>query len=232
MITQFRPIEGFEELYEIDNDGRVYSHKTNKILKICLDYDGYGHVDLYKDKKHNRKSVHRLVAEAFLPNQLGLPCVNHKDENKLNNHVELELDKNGNIVVNEEKSNLEWCTVKYNNNYNDRQKRIAAKKRGVFKHSEESKRKISASKKGKPIPKKRKPVVAVKDGVVVMEFTSIAEAERNGFIQSKISLCCLGKRKTHGGYQWFFKSDWEEMQKNKAKPVKRELPYQLSLQFD
>lgn len=58
----------------------------------------YKQVVLYKNKKHKTVAVHRLVAEAFIPNPDNLPQVNHKDENPSNNNV----------------NNLEWCTCKYN----------------------------------------------------------------------------------------------------------------------
>ena len=58
--------------------------------------------------------VHRLVAEAFIPNPNNYPCVNHKDEDKTNNHV----------------GNLEWCMYAYNSSYNDKGKRVGDKLRG------------------------------------------------------------------------------------------------------
>lgn len=199
----FKEIEGFED-YEIDNDGNVKSIKRNIILKPSITKKGYKKVVLYKEGKIYHKLVHRLVAEAFLPNENNLPIINHKDENPANNHIELELDKNGNIVVNEEKSNLEWCTYKYNNTYNGRHLRATAKLIGVPRPD--------------VVEKFSKPVVAVKDGVVVMEFPSISEARRNGYIHS--SDCCYGLRRTCGGYQWYWKKDWEE--KQNAVPHKRE----------
>lgn len=59
---------------------------------------GYHFVALSKDNGYHNKLVHRLVAEAFIPNPNNYPCVNHKDGNKSNNSV----------------SNLEWCTIKQN----------------------------------------------------------------------------------------------------------------------
>lgn len=60
-------------------------------------------MELYKNGKAKKIKMHRLVAETFIPNPNNYPCVNHKDENKLNNCVD----------------NLEWCTYSYNNSYNN-----------------------------------------------------------------------------------------------------------------
>lgn len=105
----WKPIKDFE-YYFISNFGRVKSTKFGKerILKLTKDKDGYLIVNLYKNNKSKTFKVHRLVAEAFLPNPYNLPQVNHKDENPQNNIAE----------------NLEWCTASYNNNYGTRNKRI------------------------------------------------------------------------------------------------------------
>ena len=66
---------------------------------------GYYSVDLRKNGKRYKCRIHRLVAEAFIPNPDNLPQVNHKDENKLNN----------------EASNLEWCDNTYNTHYSKHQ---------------------------------------------------------------------------------------------------------------
>ena len=93
----FKPVKGYEGLYYITEDGRVYSSIQNKWLKTYVDHQGYPRVNLQSEKKY----IHRLVAEAFIPNIDNLPVVNHKDENKFNYSID----------------NLEWCTYKYNNNY-------------------------------------------------------------------------------------------------------------------
>ena len=111
MIEELKDIVRYEGEYAITRDGRVWSYKSNKFLKPMLDKDGYHKVNLCKDKKMKTFRIHRLVAEAFIPNPKGLPQVNHKDENKSNNCVE----------------NLEWCDAKYNMNYGTRNERAAKK---------------------------------------------------------------------------------------------------------
>lgn len=106
----WKPIEGYEGLYEVSSYGRVkrlggYDRfnrkKVSKILKLSYNNSGYYIVHLWKNGFRKSKLLHRLVAETFIPNIDNLPQVNHKDENKSNNRVD----------------NLEWCTAKYNSNY-------------------------------------------------------------------------------------------------------------------
>lgn len=109
----WKPVAGYEELYEVSSLGRVKSLANNKsrkekILKPYND-DGYLQVQLYRDGKRKFFKVHRLVAAAFIPNPLGLPEVNHKDENPSNNVVE----------------NIEWCDRSYNVNYGTRTERTS-----------------------------------------------------------------------------------------------------------
>lgn len=108
------PIDGYEGYYEVSNLGRVRSlprvvtmsngvkRKTaGKILTLVRYGNGYQAVRLTRNNVPDSRSVHRLVAEAFIPNDEGLPEVNHKDENKHNNRAD----------------NLEWCDRRYNNTY-------------------------------------------------------------------------------------------------------------------
>ena len=103
----WKEVIDWEGLYWINDCGQVKSAPRNgngyrgKILTPRKSRDGYIQVCLSKNGKCYYRYVHRLLAEAFIPNPLGLPCVNHKDEIKSNNYV----------------SNLEWCDYKYNSNY-------------------------------------------------------------------------------------------------------------------
>lgn len=80
-----RDIKGFEGLYAVTSCGRVWSYRRNKFLKPVPNSKGYLFVDLYVDGKHNLRMVHRLVAEAYIPNHNNYETVDHIDNNKLNN---------------------------------------------------------------------------------------------------------------------------------------------------
>lgn len=105
----WKDIKGYEGLYQISNLGRVKSFRASTkygkpeemFLKPSLINSGYGVVTLYSAQNRRKHQIHRLVATAFIENPNNFPCINHKDENKLNNCVD----------------NLEWCTYQYNNNY-------------------------------------------------------------------------------------------------------------------
>lgn len=84
--------------YFATEDGRIWSRKTNKYVKERIGPRGYYMVNLSIDGKCKTFTLHRLIANAFLPNTENLSQINHKDGNKLNNNV----------------SNLEWCSARYN----------------------------------------------------------------------------------------------------------------------
>ena len=89
IVPKFKEVAGFPGYY-VFKDGRVRSDKGRKprFLKPNKDRGGYHYVDLYNDGKRTTKKVHRLVAEAFIPNPDNKPCVDHKDRDKSNNAVE------------------------------------------------------------------------------------------------------------------------------------------------
>ena len=114
-MEQWKDIEGFEGLYRVSNTGKVFSIRRNIILKGKTDRDGYKAVVLWNGK-NNYRTIHRLVAEAFVEKKDGCNVVNHLDCDKQNNNAD----------------NLEWTTVKentihaYNNikSYHDRCKAL------------------------------------------------------------------------------------------------------------
>lgn len=102
----WKNINGWENMYQVSNLGRVKSlnyNRTNKeqIVKPYQRKDGYIQVCLCKNSKITTYKLHRLVAQAFIPNPNRLPEINHIDEDKTNNCAD----------------NLEWCNSKYNKNY-------------------------------------------------------------------------------------------------------------------
>jgi hypothetical protein len=94
-IEKWKPIIGYEGIYEISNFGNLKTIKTKKIT-TGWEHNKYGHkkIRLYKNRKSKDFYLHRVVANAFLPKVIGKNFVNHIDNNPLNNHV----------------TNLEWCT--------------------------------------------------------------------------------------------------------------------------
>lgn len=116
-MEEWRDIEGFEELYQVSNMGRVKSLNYNhtgkeKILKLMDNGQGYQRVKLCRDGKVKLYYVHRLVASAFCENPMGYNEVNHIDENPKNNKTD----------------NLEWCNRLYNCNYGTRNQRVTKKR--------------------------------------------------------------------------------------------------------
>lgn len=102
MEEVWKDVVGYEGLFSVSNFGNIRNEKTGRVLKLYKNKRGYCLVSLYH-KRNNRKTyrVHRLVAEAFIPNPNNYPYINHKDENPSNNRVD----------------NLEWCTPQYNATY-------------------------------------------------------------------------------------------------------------------
>ena len=89
MKEEWRPILGYEGLYEVSSLGRVKSCRYNKILKSNIDRGGYARVPLYRgDGTKLYKQIHRLVAKAFIPNESNLPCINHINSVRSDNRLE------------------------------------------------------------------------------------------------------------------------------------------------
>ena len=189
-MEEWRDVPGYEGLYQVSNYGRVKSLNykrtgREKLLKPGVDGRGYLRVILYKDGKVKHPRVHRLTAQAFMPNPLNLPQVNHKDENKLNNRVFINEDGS----VDPEKTNLEWCTNEHNCNYGTRNQRVA-----------------EANTNGKT--SKRVYQYAL-NGELVAIWSSTAECGRIGFNQGAVAACCNNKylreeNNKYKGFRWSY----------------------------
>lgn len=161
VFETFVKIEGFEN-YEVSNLGKIRNIKTGIVLKPQLHSAGYLMHALYGHGKKKFLLLHRIIATAFIDNPDEKPCVNHIDENKLNNDL----------------SNLEWCTKRENNVHGTRIKRIAEKN-------------------------SQKVIQLDLDDNVLNVFKSMVQAEREtGVPHQNISHCCNGKRKSACGFKW------------------------------
>lgn len=187
-MLEWRPVKDYEGLYEVSNLGQVRSlnYKGNgyiRELKTHPNNRGYLTLLLTKDSTSSRKLVHRLVAEAFIPNPENKLEVNHIDGNKANNSV----------------NNLEWATRQENNVHalNTGLRTALAGKHASFygkRHTEQTRKKMSQN----SVYSKR--IRCIETGDI---YKSIQEASNiTGVNRNSISAVCRGKYKTAGGYRW------------------------------
>ena len=174
-MTEMKDIPNFEGKYAATKDGRIWSYKHKKFLKPKI-VKGYCHVDLVnKENKICQFLVHRLIGMTFLPNPDNLPCINHKDECKTNNHVD----------------NLEWCSYVYNVNYGTRNARS--------KKSKASNGSMKKCWEASVVARKKKVRCIELDTI----YDSLTEAAKSLNINmGHISDCCRGNRNVCGGYHW------------------------------
>ena len=208
MIEIWKSIENFP-YYEVSNFGNVRSvdrvftdtlgrkvNRKGKLLK-CDTNGRYKLVRLYNisQGKDIALLVHRLVAQAFIPNPNNLPCVNHKDENPFNNDFR----------------NLEWCTYKYNSNYGTNPSRHSKKMLDRYNNDQDWKsdciKRLAEIQK-----KKRKRVVQLdKFNNYLKTYESSYATEKDGHLSVHVCDCANGKRKTHHGYKWIWECDYLDM---------------------
>ena len=174
---EWKPIKGYENLYMISNFGRLKHLKYGRVKKerLCGSYlnnNGYYLCHLYKNNIRRMILLHRLVAEAFVPNPNNYPFVNHKNS----------------IRTDCAYYNLEWCTRSYNTKYsydhNDRRRKMNWKS---GKYNINSKSVIMSDKNGN----------FIKRFDCIMD----AEREL-GILNNSIVSCLKGRNKTSGGYKW------------------------------
>ena len=181
--------EIYEGLYKVSNWGRILSlnyHREGRaeLMNPAEDKNGYFYVNLRKNGKRKTCKVHRLVAETFLPNTEGKPCINHKIEGKKGKKINMVIF-NEDGTVDKERTTIEWVTVKENNNYGTRNKRAFEKTTNG---------------------KLSKPVLQLSlSGELIREWPSIHECGRNGFDKGAVWRCCNGKQKTAYGFRWEYK---------------------------
>lgn len=181
----WKDIEGYEGSYQVSNCGKVRSltrkvscmggQRTikGKVLKPTVSSNLYLTVDLRQHQKHKTQSIHRLVAQAFIPNPQKYNVINHKDNNPQNNIV----------------TNLEWCTQSYNVKY-AYEKGNAKRTSGCFKKGNipHNRRKINQYSKNKDF---------------ICSYISIKQASNYTHIKRSAINNCLTKRcRTSGGYIW------------------------------
>ena len=171
----WKDIPNYEGLYQVSNLGRVKSldrkvlrkdGRINNIKGKMLKFyntRGYSYVDICKNSKYKKCKIHRLVAKAFIANPNNYPSVNHIDENKKNNSV----------------SNLEWCTVAYNNNYG------TCKQRTRESHIKTHGRMVN---------------MFDLNGNFIRCFECSKDVERAGFDRRAVDRCCKLLCKQHRGY--------------------------------
>ena len=181
--------EIYEGLYKVSNLGKILSLNYNgtgkaELMNTCERKNGYLQVGLSKNKETKMCYVHRLIAETFLPNPEGKPCVNHKIEGKKGKTMNF-VFFNEDGSVNEERTTIEWVTYEENNNYATRNERIS---------KAHSKRVLQLSLSGE----------------LIREWESTHECGRNGFDQGNVSRCCNGKLPHYKGFLWMYYDDYKE----------------------
>lgn len=205
----WKDIKNYEGLYQVNEVGDVKSLErkvrirngvrtvSERILKQTRSKLGYKQVVLSKNLTATKLLVHRIVAEAFIPNSDNLPCINHKDGNPSNNSVD----------------NLEWCTYEYNSNYS----------LCKIKQSEHMKaRYADLSTLHDNIPKPRPVCQLTLDSKLIKIWPALRHVQQEGFTIRNVRKCadCLGGKwtgqthhgfsKSHKGYKWMWLEDYEK----------------------
>ena len=192
-IEIWKPVVGYEGLYEVSNLGKVKAIKWHrgeeeKEMKPYTTYKGYLRLRLTKNGKGKQFQIHRLVAEAFIPNPENKPYIDHINTDRTDNTVWLNEDGS----INYEKTNLRWVTNKENCN------------------NPISKQNYSKSNKDKTAV----PILQFdKNMNFIKKWESMTDAETSLGIKSRLSEYCGNKygRKTAGGFIWRYADDYERI---------------------
>lgn len=174
MVSNFARIACVKTSYTYHKNGKAFIKKCKPHLcsTSIAPSTMYRRITFRFGNKHSTELVHRIVAKAFVDNPNNYNIVDHIDDNPSNNNA----------------SNLQWCTYKFNNS-KDRHRRLT-----------------SLSKIGRVDPK-RKPILSYKDNVVEKQYESISAAEADGHCRSAIQRVLKGDLKTHHGLSWKYLHD-------------------------
>ena len=181
---------GYEGLYQVSNRGRVRSldreiYKNNNVKQFSKSFilkfeknKGYNYVHLFKNGVRKRMAVHRLVAEAFIPNPESKPVIDHINTIRDDNRVE----------------NLHWVTPKENmENPLTKEKRKTIKPTGRPKGAN--------SIKVVQLDKDTNELIKIWNSAMEAQ-------RECGFDNGNINRCCRGKYKSHKGYKWMYYEDY------------------------
>ena len=170
----WKEIKDTNGYYLISDDGKVFSTRSNKILSTQVQPNGYHRIELNIDGVPRREFIHRLVAEAFIPNPNNYPIINHKDENPANNHAD----------------NLEWCTFEYNSNYGTCQEKIKLHRKIIdgYEH----------------VQSKTVKQFDLQGNFIREFGSCGTAAKETGLDARSISKCASGKLKQYAGYGWSY----------------------------
>lgn len=222
----WKPVPGYEGEYMVSSIGKVLfvgrNYKDKNGWTKCIEphlvtwkisKTGYAQVPLWRGNKYEAPFVHRLVASVFIPNPNNYPHVDHIDTDRLNNDYR----------------NLKWCTPHMNSmnpltrkHFND-----------VCMTHDKMGRWVSREVIG----------INLSDSSDIRHYTTVSESKKDGFNPSQVSASCLGKRKNHRGFVFYYKSEYETLikSKNESKPMQSDYQHpqppqlqdpQLPLQFE
>lgn len=170
----WKEIKETNGLYLVSDEGKIFSCQSNKVLKTELQRGGYYRVELHYNGEIHRELVHRLVAEAFIPNPNNYPIINHKDENPSNNRAD----------------NLEWCTYSYNTNYGNCKKKMIANREYVAGWNHVQSRSVKQ--------------FDLDGNFIHEYGSCGMAARLTGLNEKSISKCANGQLKQYAGYGWSY----------------------------
>lgn len=220
----WKDIEGYEGLYQVSNEGKVRScereieylvkgkYKGKRVFPSFLikpweNNSGYVMVDLHKNGKTDKRTIHRLVAEAFIPNIENKPCVDHINTIKTDNRVQ----------------NLRWCTYKENINNpitNGKQKNLSKKRDFSYLHNIDIYKKISKSLKGHKMSDEVKNKISESNSKPIYQYSlegelitvyknSVEASKKTGFPQAQINKYAHGKYYSKQRNKWYYKNEYK-----------------------